>query len=188
MAGRLLVSPALEIAQYDRAFVVVGQAFDLLVQHPLEAIARLDRLDSLGPKESRGPFVRLPPQLGRSIMARCPNCGLVQPGGQRVARPERVRLVGQGEERRLKSVVGLVLVAQYCPANAVDKRPVPLDQGCEGQLARFAQPGRKPLQQLTVGQGAEHPHVEEDAQVLQRRAALLDRHGTSPWSVHRHCE
>jgi hypothetical protein len=36
-------------------------------------------------------------------------------------------------------------------ADAEDRRPVPLDQGCEGRLGCLAVLGREPFEELTVG-------------------------------------
>ncbi len=58
----------------------------------------------------------------------------MQPGAERVAHPERSALADEHLKRRLEGVLRLVLIPQDRPAGAKDHRPVPLDEGREGQL------------------------------------------------------
>jgi hypothetical protein len=77
--------------------------------------------------------------------------------------PERFGFVGEGEKRGVKSIVGMVFVAQNGPADAVDKGPAPLYQRGKGQFTRLAHPCREPLQQLAIGQRADCADIEEHA-------------------------
>ena len=70
-----------------------------------------------------------------------PTCHLVEPGAQGVPDPERAGPAHQHQEGGLEGVVGVVLVREDRPADAQDHRPVPLDQGREGQLGPLARRG-----------------------------------------------
>ena len=149
---RLLVRAAFQVAEHHRDAIPLGQPVHLLVDDGREVVrvARLAR----GPirREDRIPLddppaIGVPPGPDRRATG-----DPVQPGADRVPHPERAAPAGQDQERRLEGVPGVVLVAQDGPAGAQDHRPVPLDQGREGQLGGLAAPRREALQQLPVRQ------------------------------------
>jgi hypothetical protein len=53
---------------------------------------------------------------------------------------------------------------------------VSLDQRGEGQFPRLAVAGCKPLQWLAVGQRANRPNIEQNPEMLQDGAVLVDHH------------
>ena len=53
---------------------------------------------------------------------------------------------------------------------------MPLHQDREGQLGGLAPVGREPLQELSVRQVPDRPHVEERAELPEDRSILPDRH------------
>ena len=137
------------------------------------------RRHRFGPERGRRVFVRAAPDRRRSVVSRGPIGRLVQPGGQRALCPERSGLASQGQERRLKCVFGRVPVAQDGATNAQDERPVALDQRGKGQLSRLTAAGGELLEQLAVGERTDRARVEERAELHERVAAVLDRHGSS---------
>ena len=94
----------------------------------------------------------------------------MEPGAERVADPERPRLADQDQEGGLEGVLGVVRVAEDAPADAQDHRPVPLDQGREGQLGRLAAPGREPLEELAVGQSRRRSGRQQRAELPREPA------------------
>src|SRR5262249_37666676 len=71
----------------------------------------------------------------------------VQRGAPRLGPADGGRLPGEEEERRLESVLRVLLLPQHPPADAQDHRPVPLDEGGEGRLVGA---GREAQQELAV--------------------------------------
>jgi hypothetical protein len=53
---------------------------------------------------------------------------------------------------------------------------MPLHQDREGQFGGLAPVGRKPFQELAVGQVPDRPHVEERAELPEDSPILADRH------------
>ena len=83
------------------------------------------------------PAISLSPtgdEPGRSGTGRDPAGHPVQPTGQRFPLSDRARLANQDQERRLKSVLGIVRVPQDPRRQTEDHRPVPLDQHRERRL------------------------------------------------------
>jgi hypothetical protein len=101
----------------------------------------------------------------------------MEPGAQGVAHPEAAGLPDQDEEGGLEGVVRVVRVVEHAPADAEDHRPVPLDQGREGQLRGLAAAGREPLQELAVSQLPGRPDVVERADLPEDGPVFPDRHG-----------
>ena len=71
-----------------------------------------------------------------------------EPGPQRVRRPERAGLACQDQEGRLGRILGVVVVAEDAPADALHHRAVPTDQGREGGLGARAAPRQESLDEL----------------------------------------
>ncbi len=72
------------------------------------------------------------PRLGRD-----PQRDAVQPAPDRLAAADRTSLTGQDQERRLRCILGVVLVVEYLPADAQDHRSVAIHQRREGCLSRL---------------------------------------------------
>ena len=100
----------------------------------------------------------------------------MEPRPQRVADTERTASVREDEERGLKGVLGIVLVAEYGPADPQDHRAVPLDQDGERQLARLVAARREAIEELPVVQSAAGPDAEERLELPQRDTAPCCRH------------
>ena len=74
-----------------------------------------------------------------------------EPARQRIAPPDRARLLGQDQKRRLRRVLSVVKVAQHLAADTQNHRPVAVDQRGEG-IGRVgvASPGLKSFQERLV--------------------------------------
>ena len=103
------------------------------------------------PRRGRAPLVLTPPSCGRPGSGGDAVGDAMEPGAQRVSNPERARLLDQGQEGGLEGILDIIRIAECIPADAEDHRPVPLDQGREGQLGGLAVLGREPFEELTVG-------------------------------------
>ena len=62
----------------------------------------------------------------------------------------------QHQERGLEGILGVVRVVEQPATDPQHHRPVPLDQRLERQLGRLAITGRKPFEQLSIRQVADH--------------------------------
>ena len=100
----------------------------------------------------------------------------MEPRAQRIAHPERTSLLDQDEEGRLKGVFDVVRVDQQTPANPQDHRPMALDQGSKRLLGGVTRSGRKPLQELPVGQLAGRSDCQQRAKLLQDPLIPSRRH------------
>src|SRR5262249_49305293 len=80
------------------------------------------------------PFCRLGSGLERD-----PVGDAVQPARQRVVLAERVQALDEQEERGLEGVLRVLPLRQYPPADAVDHRPVPPQQGREYRFVPLPQ-------------------------------------------------
>ena len=106
----------------------------------------------------------------------------VEPGAEGVPDPEAGGLLDQDQEGRLERVERVVGVGQPGATDAQDHRPVAVHQRRERQFRRLAPVVREPLQQLAVGQVADHADVEQRADLPQDGPIPLDRHGSAPRS------
>ena len=174
MPCRLFMAASFEIAQNQRDTEPFRQPLDFFVKHACEIIVHLDAC--FLSQCRRAPFVPLPPGRDQSS-TRCGAIGnLVQPGTQGIAHPEPPGLLYQDQKRRLKRILGVVRIDQNGPAHTQDHRPVSLDQGRERQLGGFALAGRKPLQELAIGQLADRPDIKKRAKLPDDSPVLADRH------------
>ena len=73
--------------------------------------------------------------------------GPVEPAGQRLALADRMDVPRQDKEGRLKSVLGVLLVAQHPPADAQHQRPVAFHEAGKGVLIAVR---REVVQELAV--------------------------------------
>src|SRR5215213_9739855 len=104
----------------------------------------------------------------------------MEPGAQRVSNPERAGLPDQGQEGGLEGILDIIRIAEIIPADAEDHRPVPLDQGCEGQLGRLGVLGREPFEELTVGELPDGPQVEQGSELPPDGPVRSDRNEFTP--------
>src|SRR5438046_541113 len=97
-----------------------------------ERAARSARLPALAPRTGAAPHDGLaPPPAARLLPLQLDADAIgnaVQPTAERALFPERRRLAGQYQKRRLASVLGVVALAQHPPAQRQHHRPMPLDQ------------------------------------------------------------
>ncbi len=146
------LGPSLHVAEDDRLPVFLGEPIDLLVQlGEVQGVGPRFRglvsVDDLGLPPLGGP----PPGLLAPGASGHAERDPVQPGAERLGLPDRTGLAGQDEEHRLRRVLRLVRVAEDVEADAMDDRPMPLDEGGEGGLGRLARPGEELAQELLVG-------------------------------------
>src|SRR3954469_1392966 len=104
----------------------------------------------------------------------------MEPGAQRVSNPERAGLPDQGQEGGLEGILDIIRIAEIIPADAEDHRPVPPDEGCEGQLGRLGVLGREPFEELTVGELPDGPQVEQGSELPPDGPVRSDRHESPP--------
>ena len=74
----------------------------------------------------------------------------MKPARERATAPDRPGPLGEDQEHRLGCILGIVRVAQNLPADAVDHRPMTLDQGRESGLVALRD---EEIQQVAVGDG-----------------------------------
>jgi hypothetical protein len=97
---------------------------------------------------------------------------------QRLRLSDRARLARQDQERDLERVVRGVCVAQQLPANSEHHRPVPVDERSKRQLGRLAPASAEQLQEPSVRQRFEFPHVLRREEI--RAAGFHVEHGRGP--------
>ena len=106
----------------------------------------------------------------------------VEPGGERVAHPDRSGLADQDQERRLECVVRVVRAAEDLPADPHDHRPMPMDQLSKRRLGRpvpcpsFGETA----QQLGVAQAGQSPGCPELLELLPHGIGLACHMGSCP--------
>jgi hypothetical protein len=175
MAGRLFASPAFQIAEHDGYAVSVRQAVKLLVHGRHQPVS----LNANGPVDrylgqsslERPPTDFLGPGLPRSSAG-----DSVQPGTQGITDPERATLAYQDQERCLKGVHRLMVIAEDSSTGAENHRPVSIDQDREGELGGLAATGREPLEKLPVRQPGGDPILKERLEVKPGSPANISRH------------
>ena len=172
---RLLVGPAFQVAEDHRRAKPLGKSADLFVQERLDVVRalraalRLDRTQG-GPV----PLMLASPRRGGTGTRRDAEGHPVQPARQRVTLPDRSGRPGQDEERGLKSVLGIVMIAQDRMTDPLDHGPVPFQQRRERQLVT---PGHEHLQQVPVAHSGDRPGLEEEAKVASHRGVINIAHG-----------
>ena len=175
---RLLVGAALQVAEHHRDAVPLWQSVELLVHDGRHlGVARPSPRGS-EPRPSTAPrsTARRARSASRTSADRRPVGDPVQPGADRVADPERTPSTGQDQERRLKRVAGVVLVAQDGQAGAQDHRTVPIDQGRERHLSVVTAPCRE-------ASPATRPSVRPTAVPARSRVRRPCRPVASRWAV-----
>jgi hypothetical protein len=84
---------------------------------------------------------------------------------------------GEDEERGLKRILGLVMIAQDRMTDPLDHGPVPLYERRERQ---FVTPRYEHLQQLPVTHSGDRPGFEEETEVASHRGVIKIAHGWIP--------
>jgi hypothetical protein len=83
-------------------------------------------------------FPLAPPGVVSFCFHGCAVSDSVEPAGQRPRFADGAGLPGQDQEAGLKSVFGILLVAEHAPADPQHQPPMPLDQGREGSHVTVA--------------------------------------------------
>jgi hypothetical protein len=130
LPGRRFDRLALEVVQDHRQTVAARQPVQLLVEDAA-VLRRLRRTRSV-----RADHVvhggRRAPAADLLRLARGAKGDSVQPAGQRPGAADAIGLRRQGQEGRLESVLGVVVVVQQPPTDAEHHRSVPPDERGEG--------------------------------------------------------
>ena len=157
MSG-LVARQRFQFAENDGSAVFFGQAVDLFVEDFHQFQKRVARVGFRGVNLQSGLLETMALQLARAGLDRDPSGNAVQPGGKRAANPERSRLSREDQERGLKRILGIMVVAKHGMADSQDRAPVPDDEGFK---CRFIPSGRKPLDKLLVAQASERALLEQ---------------------------
>jgi hypothetical protein len=100
----------------------------------------------------------------------------VEPTGHGGSASDRSGPARQDQEGRLKGILGVVWVAEDRAADAEHHRTVSLQQSLERQFAGLTVCGHEPLEELLVGDVADHAFMEERAGVPPDVAMQTFRH------------
>ena len=129
--GGLVVGAAFEVAHHDRGAILLRQAVDGLVEGAAEfAVGRLGHRGAVDGRGGRG-LLRPPLRFAPAGPNRHPHRDPMKPRAKPAVASDRAGLANEQQERRLKSVVGRVVVAEYAAADGQDHRPVPRHQSLE---------------------------------------------------------
>ena len=176
-SGGLLIGHVLEVAEHDRPPVAIGEPVDLLVDHRGRVVAPRAGRDRLAGPLGRAAFLVAAPGGVRLDLERDPPGHAMQPAADGALDPDRPGLARQQEESGLEGVVGVVGVVEDAAADAQDHRPMPTDQGLEGQLVAV---GDVPFQEPGVGQARQGPLAEEAVDLPQGGVASQAGHESRP--------
>ncbi len=124
------------------------------------------------------PFPRSPPGSYRLGLGRGPVGHAMKPVADHLPRRHRGGFAGEDQERRLKGILRVIVVAQGAATDAPHHGSVPHDKSLE----RRPIPRReKPFEQLPVGEPADHPGLEKCLEVSARRTCQTGlRHLSAP--------
>ena len=175
MTGGMLVGARPEVAEDHGGPIPLGEPAQLLVERPDQFV--VDPGAGLPRLPRRDPLVPTPPGDGRPEADRGPVGHLMEPGAEGIPDPEGAGPPDQDQERGLEGILRVTRLDQDAPADPEDHRPMPLHQGREGPLGRVPPAGREPLQELAIGQVADHPQGEQRADLAEDFPILSDRHG-----------
>ena len=92
----------------------------------------------------------------------------MQPARHRLATADRAGPASQDQERGLRSILGIVFVAQDLAADPQDHRPVAIDQGREGGLGGLVPTLNEPVEQLAVGESPGRPRLKQGFDLLKK--------------------
>ena len=156
------MSQSFQQAKHNHDAVAIRKTAHLSVEDFSE-VMRVD-IRARKSRRSHGGSLFVPPSpcCGRPGTDSGPMRDLMEPWTQRVVHPERAGPAHEDQKGCLESVVSIIGIAEDRSADAEYHRSVPLDQAVR-RAGAFAAPLVEPLQQLTVAQAADRPHVEERA-------------------------
>ncbi len=177
-----------QIAQHHSLAVLLRQAADLFMEHPVRIIERAGDPVSLavfGLRRHLGvpPLVTLPSRLSRPRAGGHAQRHAVEPRTDRAVSADRLSAARQDQERRLKGILGPVRIAQHRAAGTQNHRPMALDQSREGDFGGIifcAAPAGKPLQEFAVAEAGRCARMEEGRKIPRRRSGWSTRHGLGP--------
>ena len=181
--GGLVMGQSLEVAEHDRHSVFLRQPIDFLVDRGHILGRCLQRLGLLfrnqfqlavGPLLPNSPANETGPGSGRD-----PEGHSVQPAPERVSAANRTGPAGQHQEDRLEGVVGLVTITQNLPANPVNHRPMPLDQGAKCLFPSLITL-QEAVEQLSITERRGGVATEERFQISPHRLHPDCRHRPAP--------
>jgi hypothetical protein len=172
---RLPFRQAFHIAKHDDCAKRLWEPIDLLVEHLGKFVPLGPGCEVLG-QLGRPPFMLAPPTRGHSRPGRDTAGDAVQPTGQGGSASDRSGPARQDQERRLKCILGVVIFTEDRAADAEHHRTMSLKQSLERRSACLAVSGHEPLEQLLVGQIADHSLIEEGASVSPNSAMQNFRH------------
>jgi hypothetical protein len=110
-------------------------------------------------------------------IGRDPERNAEEPARQGIGSADRATAFGQYQERRLRSVFGVMNVAQDIATDAQDHRPVALDNCREGgRGVGVTAPRKESVQERTVRQIPERACVQDRLQLSQRGDTSFVRH------------
>jgi hypothetical protein len=169
-SGGLVARGPIQVAENERSAERLRQPIQLLVQGPADAVPRgpLGRAGVGAGRRFVGGSNRLAAGQG---LAGGPQRDAVEPRRQGVGVADRRRPADERQECRLEGIVGVRGRAEDPAADAVDHRPVPVDDIGEG--VPFAAP--EPAQGVgVIGLG---PAVGEVLEVLPKDLCVRADHG-----------
>ena len=181
-SSRLRVGHPLEVAEYDARPSTRGKPINLGV-HPFGRLpalhismrARLCGSAESGTRCGLGlqPVSSGPSPAGGQADA---HRDLVKPGTQGFPDPEPPCIPDQKQERGLEGVLGVVVIAEYRPANAHDHGAVPTDERGEGGLGdlRILLRDRRSLQEVRVAQVSETASLGQSQQRGSHEIRAID--------------
>ena len=174
VAGPLPCAPAFQFTQHKRRPVLVGEATQLLIEQREQVAPIRDRFGLGRDHFRRPPLFRPPPGFrGPRLEGRAVGYA-VQPVADLLPRPDRSRFTDKNEERSLKCVLSVLLVAQDAPADGPDHRPVPADQRFEGGAVALA---HESSHEVAVGQAGAVAGEYGLAKLLEDLGLPAGRHG-----------
>ncbi len=129
--GGFLAGFPFQVAENDHLAMLIGQSFQLLIEHQLKARAVV-----LGRLGSRDRHRFLHSSFGGSFpsLQSRPVGNAIKPIADRARRVKSGSLANQDQKSDLKSILGIVRIVQEAAANAEDHRPMPANQRLEGRL------------------------------------------------------
>ena len=146
-----LASQPFEVAEDDWLAELLRKPIELLMHLETGTVfARGSIVRVAHPHRASPPLMRPPPGGGRPRLGRSMECDPVEPARERATAPDRPRPLGEGQENRLRCILGIVRVAQNLTAHAVDHRPMTLDQRRESVVVALRD---EELQQVAIRHG-----------------------------------
>ncbi len=177
--GGLFLRQAFQVAEDQRGAESLGQPAEVLVEgRPALSVFRRRKFLDQPACGHRGPsaLVGASSSGGDAGLGRDAQRHAVQPAADRLAPADRAGPARQDQERRLRGVLGVVVVAQDLPADAQDHRRMTIDQRRESRLVPMLD---ESLEQLAVGQSAGRAGPEECFDLLEELHGWI---GKTPWT------